>query len=72
MGSGRDKRKKAKGHVAGKGAAKTERRTEKNEEKKERRVEKNAKVCKLMGLQCIELRSPAENSRGSGMISLSR
>eukprot|EP00873_Tetraselmis_striata_P018332 jgi/Tetstr1/438596/TSEL_027147.t1 len=40
MGSGRDKRKKAKGHVAGKGQAKTERKTEKNVAKAERRQQK--------------------------------
>lgn len=44
MGSGRDKRKKAKGHLPGKGAAKTERKTTKNEEKASRRVERSAKV----------------------------
>eukprot|EP00192_Tetraselmis_astigmatica_P005231 CAMPEP_0117671142 /NCGR_PEP_ID=MMETSP0804-20121206/13165_1 /TAXON_ID=1074897 /ORGANISM="Tetraselmis astigmatica, Strain CCMP880" /LENGTH=530 /DNA_ID=CAMNT_0005479561 /DNA_START=26 /DNA_END=1618 /DNA_ORIENTATION=+ len=43
MGSGRDKRKKAKGHVPGKGAEKTERKTEKNEKKAQRRVENTAK-----------------------------
>jgi len=43
MGSGRDKRKKAKGQVPGKGAAKTERKTAKNEAKATRRVEKAAK-----------------------------
>ena len=44
MGSGRDKRKKAKGHVPGKGAEKTERKTAKNEKKAQRRVENAAKV----------------------------
>ena len=44
MGSGRDKKKKAKekkdGPAVGKGAEKTERKTVKNEDKKERRTEK--------------------------------
>jgi hypothetical protein len=44
MGSGRDKKKKAKekkeGPVVGKGADKTERKTAKNEQKKERRADK--------------------------------
>jgi hypothetical protein len=44
MGSGRDKKKKAKekkdGPVVGKGADKTDRKTAKNEEKKERRADK--------------------------------
>lgn len=43
MGSGRDKRKKSKGHVPGAGKAKTERKTEKNAEKTLRRRERTAK-----------------------------
>ena len=43
MGSGRDKRKKAKGHVAGVGKLKTERKTEKNAEKALRRQERQTK-----------------------------
>jgi hypothetical protein len=42
MGSGRDKRKKAKGHAPGAGKEKTERKTERNAEKAVRRVEKQA------------------------------
>lgn len=38
MGSGRDKRKKAKGHVPGKGTEKTDRKTEQNAEKASRRL----------------------------------
>jgi hypothetical protein len=50
MGSGRDKKKKAKerkdGPSAGRGAEKTERKTRHNEEKKERRTDKRlAGVC---------------------------
>lgn len=44
MGSGRDKRKKAKGHVPGQGAEKTAKKTEKNEGKAQRRTEKRAQV----------------------------
>jgi hypothetical protein len=44
MGSGRDKRKKNKGHVAGQGAVKTAGKTEKNEAKQQRRMERQAKV----------------------------
>ena len=44
MGGGRDKRKKAKGHVPGQGAEKTAKKTEKNEGKAQRRTEKQAKV----------------------------
>jgi hypothetical protein len=44
MGSGRDKKKKAKekkdGPTAGKGAEKTEKKTKANEQKKERRTDK--------------------------------
>ena len=43
MGSGRDKRKKAKGIVPGQGANKTAKKTEKNEEKQQRRLERQAK-----------------------------
>lgn len=42
MGSGRDKRKKAKGHTPGRGGEKTDRKTEKNEEKSTRRLAKKA------------------------------
>lgn len=50
MGSGRDKKKKAKerkgGPSAGRGAEKTERKTRHNDEKKERRTDKRlAGVC---------------------------
>jgi hypothetical protein len=44
MGSGRDKRKKAKGTVPGQGANKTASKTEKNEAKQQRRLERKAKV----------------------------
>lgn len=44
MGSGRDKRKKAKGNVPGQGADKTAKKTEKNEEKQQRRLERKAKA----------------------------
>ena len=47
MGSGRDKRKKAKGTKAGQGADKTARKTEKNAEKAVRRTEKEAEVVGL-------------------------
>ena len=40
MGSGRDKRKKAKGKAPGQGEHKTTRKTEKNENKAERRANK--------------------------------
>lgn len=43
MGSGRDKRKKAKGHTPGLGADKTAKRTDKNAEKESRRLERKAK-----------------------------
>ena len=42
MGSGRDKRKKAKPKAAGAGVAKTERKTEQNANKQERRLERQA------------------------------
>lgn len=44
MGSGRDKRKKAKGNVPGQGANKTASKTEKNEAKQQRRLERKAKA----------------------------
>jgi hypothetical protein len=44
MGSGRDKRKKAKGTVPGQGANKTASKTEKNEAKQQRRLERKAKA----------------------------
>ena len=44
MGSGRDKRKKAKGNTPGQGANKTATKTEKNEEKQQRRLERKAKA----------------------------
>ncbi len=44
MGSGRDKRKKAKGTVPGQGASKTAAKTEKNESKQQRRLERKAKA----------------------------
>ena len=44
MGSGRDKRKKAKGGSSGQGGLKTAKKTEKNEEKAARRAEKRAEV----------------------------
>lgn len=44
MGSGRDKRKKAKGNVVGQGSVKTAKKTEKNEEKQQRRLERQAKA----------------------------
>ena len=40
MGSGRDKRKKAKGKAPGQGEQKTTKKTEKNEDKAERRAAK--------------------------------
>jgi hypothetical protein len=47
MGTGRDKRKKAKGTQAGQGGVKTAKKTEKNEAKISRRAEKRAEVsCK--------------------------
>ena len=48
MGSGRDKRKKAKGHVPGQGAEKTAKKTEKNEGKAQRRTEKRAQARPLL------------------------
>jgi hypothetical protein len=48
MGSGRDKRKKAKGHTPGQGADKTAKKTEKNADKATRRLQKKAQVrCRL-------------------------
>lgn len=44
MGSGRDKRKKAKGSQAGQGGIKTAKKTEKNDAKANRRAEKRAEV----------------------------
>ena len=44
MGSGRDKRKKAKGGQAGQGGIKTAKKTEKNDAKAVRRAEKRAEV----------------------------
>lgn len=57
MGSGRDKRKKAKGSKPGHGAEKTARKTEKNEGKAVRRSERRAEVgcarcVSLTGLCC--------------------
>jgi N-acetylneuraminic acid mutarotase len=43
MGSGRDKRKKSKGHKPGQGADKTAKKTERNVEKAQRRLERMAK-----------------------------
>lgn len=44
MGSGRDKRKKAKPRKPGQGADKTVKKTEANEEKASRRTERRTKV----------------------------
>ena len=44
MGTGRDKRKKAKGTKVGQGGVKTAQKTEKNEAKAVRRAEKRAEV----------------------------
>ena len=44
MGTGRDKRKKAKGTHVGQGGVKTAKKTEKNEAKATRRAEKRAEV----------------------------
>ena len=44
MGSGRDKRKKAKPKTPGQGVEKTARKTEKNEERRESRASKKAAV----------------------------
>lgn len=44
MGSGRDKRRKAKGKKPGVGAQKTARKAELNDEKMQRRMERKAQV----------------------------
>ena len=44
MGSGRDKRKKARGKVPGQGEVKTAKKTEKNDSKAERRAAKVIEV----------------------------
>ena len=51
MGSGRDKRKKAKPKAPGQGAEKTSRKTEKNEGKAVKRAAKAAKVRMLLNAQ---------------------
>jgi hypothetical protein len=50
MGSGRDKRKKAKGTVPGQGASKTAAKTEKNESKQQRRLERKAKASYIFSI----------------------
>ena len=52
MGSGRDKRKKAKGTQGGQGGVKTARKTEKNDAKATRRAEKRAEVIISPGSSC--------------------
>ncbi len=49
MGSGRDKRKKAKGKVPGHGDEKTARKTEINQTKAERRTAKKLEVMLFYG-----------------------
>lgn len=48
MGSGRDKRKKAKGTQGGQGGIKTAKKTERNDAKAVRRAEKRAEVFLLL------------------------
>lgn len=53
MGSGRDKRKKAKGSQTGQGGLKTAKKTEKNDAKAVRRAEKRAEARTALTLLLI-------------------